>query len=64
MVRIVLDLAVDTDPADVDRINSDLDAFVARLREHGPVSVARAHITASPDPDQAQADMVEAFRGV
>lgn len=61
MVRVVIDLAVDTD--NTEAVNANVNRFLAGLSAVGTTNVARSDVTASPDPDQATTDMLEGYRG-
>lgn len=61
MVRVVIDLAVDTDNPEA--VNASVNHFLSGLSTFGTTNVARSDVTASPDPDQATADMLEGYRG-
>ncbi len=64
MVRVVIDLTVHTGASgDAENIEPLVGDLVHKLRAHWPVSVARADVTASPDPDQATADMLDGYHG-
>lgn len=61
MVRVVVDLAVDTE--DADAVEAHVDEFLAHLREHWGTHVARRDVVGAPSPYQAAQCMVEGYRG-
>lgn len=61
MIRIVIDVGVDS--TNESAANRCVNRFLSEVSELGTTTVSRSDVVAPIDADQAEADMVEAFRG-
>jgi hypothetical protein len=59
MTRVAIELDIDT--KDQAAVNASVNRFLSDISGVGTTTVYRSDVTAPPDPDQAEADMLAGF---